>query len=387
MRPAWLPAALWVAMMGTAMAGSAQETAPAATQVPAQPLSAARRDSALRQIQLARKDSSLATLPPTDSFSIGGRVVSAGSKVGGTVAVADGDLEIFGLVDGNAVAFHGDVIVHKGGVVTGDAISVLGQVRLDGGTIRGEMRSLQGSLGKAPERVVAPLSGAASVQRALKLALGWLMVLMVIGIGVLVFASSYLDGVVQTLEQDFSRAFWYGLAGEVALLPVLALLLLALVLSIIGILLIPFAVVAYAIAAIGVLTLGFLAMSQVTGRSLSRSRAGGRMLSERGASLRGLVVGLVAYFALWMLAAAFSWQPAAGTVLRGLALAVTYVAATAGFGAAILSRAGTRREAESAAPPEEKKAEELSWQTPTPVTGVVAARRPTPASYATKEHR
>ena len=45
---------------------------------------------------------------------------------------------------------------------------------------------------------------------------------------------------------------------------------------------------------------------------------------------------------------------------------------TLGLGAAILSRAGTHRRVASGSRPVELAA----WQTPTPVTGVVAARRP-----------
>ena len=46
-----------------------------------------------------------------------------------------------------------------------------------------------------------------------------------------------------------------------------------------------------------------------------------------------------------------------------------------GLGAAILSRAGTHRRVAAGTRPVEL----ASWQTPTPLTGVVAARRPTAA--------
>ncbi|MDB4899424.1 MAG: hypothetical protein JWN53_1232, partial [Gemmatimonadetes bacterium] len=51
-----------------------------------------------------------------------------------------------------------------------------------------------------------------------------------------------------------------------------------------------------------------------------------------------------------------------------------------GLGAAILSRAGTHRRVASGGRPVELAA----WQTPTPITGVVAARRP---AVAAKEAR
>jgi hypothetical protein len=88
----------------------------------------------------------------------------------------------------------------------------------------------------------------------------------------------------------------------------------------------------------------------------------------------------------------------AAVLLRTVAIGVTWVAASAGFGAALISRAGTRQPKPIDAPlpvarPEPKpggrapvpagvgateRAGVPAWQTPTPITGVVAARRPTP---------
>jgi hypothetical protein len=176
------------------------------------------------------------------------------------------------------------------------------------------------------------------------------------------------------LEQSFWRSFLVGVAGELAIAPVLILLLLALAITVVGVLLIPFAIVAYVIAIAGLGTLGFLAMAYVTGAGVGGRRAG--ELQARGRALRALVVGITLYLGMWVVAAAFQWSPLVSGVLRALAVAITYAAATAGFGAAILSRGGTRRDAAKPVP----VADEMAvWQTPTPVTGVVAARRPTPA--------
>jgi hypothetical protein len=75
-----------------------------------------------------------------------------------------------------------------------------------------------------------------------------------------------------------------------------------------------------------------------------------------------------------MLAATFASNAVIGSILRAVALAGSWVALTLGLGATILSRAGTRRDARlaSAAAP----FTDMSWQSPSPVTGVVAARRP-----------
>jgi hypothetical protein len=345
----------------------------------------ASRDSAASAlIARVRSDPNAISLPPTDSFTVGNRVVPADVRLAGSAAVARGDLDVFGTVDGNALALGGDVVVHPGGRVRGDALSVFGRVRVEGGTVDGEMRTLQGPVGPLPHRAAAAtpaaVSPAAATYRALKIALGWLVMLSLIGIGVLLFAERHLEGVVETVERAYSRAFWAGVVGELGLIPALVVLVVALAITLVGILLIPFAVVAFSLAAAGLLTLGFVAVAQVTGEAVLRGRAR-RVLTERGATLRALVTGIALYTGLWVAAAAFTWSPVVGGILRGLAFAVTWVAATAGFGAALLSRAGTRHEppGEPAAPSRPAAAPVLDWQTPTPVTGVVAARRPTPA--------
>ena len=88
--------------------------------------------------------------------------------------------------------------------------------------------------------------------------------------------------------------------------------------------------------------------------------------------MRALVVGIVLFMGIWVVAAAFQWLPVANGILTMIALALTWVAATAGFGAAILSRGGTHRDAAKKIPVEDAS----GWQTPTPITGVAAARRP-----------
>jgi hypothetical protein len=136
-------------------------------------------------------------------------------------------------------------------------------------------------------------------------------------------------------------------------------------------LLIPFAVVSYVIAAAGLVTLGFLAIARLTGGALTSDSG---TTSPRGVHLRALFIGLFIYLALWLVAAAFTWNPVAGSILRGIAIAVTWVAATAGLGAALSSRAGTQRVGVGSTA--KATADEYAWQTPTPVSGVAAARRP-----------
>ena len=87
------------------------------------------------------------------------------------------------------------------------------------------------------------------------------------------------------------------------------------------------------------------------------------------------MVGIVILLSPWAVAALLAAWPTAESLARGVAFATTWVAATAGLGATLISRAGIKRAQSREA---RHAMASPSWQTPTPVSGVVAARRPTP---------
>ena len=337
-------------------------------------LSRATVDSLTQLVSRYRRDPEAVALPPENQIAMGGRTIPAGTTVAGPVAVAGGPLHVYGTVNGDAIAIGSDVIVHPGARITGNAVSALGTVNLAGGIVGGEIRQLAGALGAVPQAAEAE-SRAGSTRHALALSSSWLIILVLMAIGVLLFAGDYLDGVVDSLEGRFGRSFWAGIATQLALAPVLCLLVVALAVTILGVLLIPFAIVAFVLAVVGLITLGFLAIARITGESVAP--AASKRYSARGAALRALVVGVSIYMGLWVLASAFAWAPVVETVLRGVAVAITWVATTAGLGAAVISRGGTKRSAPTAS---FAAVNDIPWQTPTPVTGVVAARRPTPSS-------
>jgi hypothetical protein len=362
-----------------APAAAQQSVDSARTPAPASPPAPPTMDGRLRtEVLLLRNLFRSIHSPVADSFKLGNQEIPAGTTRQGTMAVARGDLSVRGRIVGDAIAVHGDVVVHPGGSVTGNAIAVDGRVRSLGGVVDGDVRSIRGLTAGILAHAAGPGSAAeepVTTWGALKMVLGWFAVLFVIGIGVQLFAEKNLDGVVAVLEQQFARSFWTGVLVQLAAIPVLLFSLVALAVTIIGILLVPFAIVAYVVAFCGFLALGFIAVARFTGRAFVRSPATSRVVHPRS-----LFLGLLVYLGLWFLAAAFVWSPIAGSILRAVALAGSWVALTFGLGATILSRAGTRREAERALRP--SPADDLSWQTPTPVTGVVAARRPV---VATKE--
>lgn len=313
-------------------------------------------------------------LPDADHFTFGNRTIEAGTRVEGPIGVAYGNLDIYGTVNGDVASLRGDIRVHRGGRVTGNAWAAAGSLIVDGGMVDGEKRSIAiGTSSPAPAQSVSrPLNTIETI----KIVLGWFALLAIIGLGVMIFAEQNLDGVVLALERGFARSFWTGLVGEVLILPALLVLVVALAITVLGVLLIPFAIVAYVVAAAGLLTLGLLAVARLTGGALASDRG---TTSPRGVHLRALVIGLVVYLAIWVLAAAFTWNPLFGAIFRAIAIALTWVAATVGLGATIISRAGTQRPGVGKAAP--TSTDEFAWQTPTPVAGVAAsARRSAPSA-------
>ena len=291
------------------------------------------------------------------------RTVPAGDTLRATVSVLGRTLDIRGVVDGDAIAVGGDVVVHPEGRVLGNATAVGGQVRAAAGSITGTRRSL----GLSKPAASAPAERDTS--HALKVVLGWFAVLAVIGIGVLLFAEGTMAGVTEGLERQFGRSFWYGLLAQLALLPTLLIIVAALTLTVVGVLLVPFAIVAYAIVAMGFMTLGFLAVARFTGAGFRR---GATRTADRASHVSALLRGLLVYLAPFVLAALLTTFPLASAVLGSVALAISWVAVTLGFGAAIAARVDARR---SGARPAPSTMDPLVWQTPTPVTGVAAARR------------
>ncbi len=199
---------------------------------------------------------------------------------------------------------------------------------------------------------------------------------LLVGWVVLTTAESSVTAVARAAARDISGSFWVGLLWQLLAAPLLLVLVLACAITIIGILAIPVAVLAWALAYTGAFTLGLLAVAIVAGRAIAGK---GSATNPRAVALRSLTVGLIALSVVWFGAALIANLPVVGLLARLVAVAFTWAAATVGLGAVVKSRGGVmklRFEAttETSIP---------TWQTPTPVQGVAAARRPvttTPAS-------
>ena len=67
------------------------------------------------------------TLCPTPTSSpFGDRTIAPHTRVDGPVAVAHGNLDVYGTVIGDVVAVDGNIHVHPGARVTGDAWAAAG---------------------------------------------------------------------------------------------------------------------------------------------------------------------------------------------------------------------------------------------------------------------
>lgn len=339
-------------------------------------------DSIRTALRALRARGDLGPIGTMDSILIGNSRVAAGDTIRGSLVVHGGSLELGGVVDGSVAVVGGDLVIITGALVTGSASAVGGTVRLAGGQVAGEIRSLTSSaagaaatavdaLDPSSVTVVAEPGASVTTWRSVKMVATVFGLFLVLGVGILIWSQPTLDNVVRALEHRFANAFWTGLLAQFAILPLLLLIVTILAVSVIGILLIPFAVVAYIVAVAGLVALGFLAAARVTGAVFGP----GRNATARGASLRAMVAGLFVYFGVWMAAAGLSWHPLAGTALRAVALALTWAAVTVGLGAIIAAGIAVRRARADARLPR-PHADAMAWQTPTPITGVVAAARP-----------
>jgi hypothetical protein len=303
---------------------------------------------------------------------------SLGSEesLAGHLLVVDGDADVYGTLRGNLVTVRGDVVLHPGGVVTGDILTLGGEVRDLGGEIGGEVRTLRAASILAPGARVASetLTPAQSVLRRVAGVLGVFLTLSVLGFGLVMFGRQNLEVVSDTVSHSFGRAFVTGLLGQILLLPTFGMLVVGLILSVAGILLLPFAITVFALLVVVGVVGGYLAVAHALGETYTRRRMALGVIIGSPNSYRYLLVGLLALTSLWAAWALFGWVPVAGSIVWGAAFFITWLLGTAGFGAALLSRAGIKENFSGRLFPPEALTDEYLWATPQ--FGVPAGRRP-----------
>ncbi len=166
--------------------------------------------------------------------------------------------------------------------------------------------------------------------------------LAMIGFGTVFFARRYLEVVADTASESFGRSLVVGLLGQLLLLPTLAMLIVGLIFTIVGILLLPFAILAFVIAACVAALGGYLAVAHAIGETVSRRRMANGAFVRSPNAYGYLFTGLVGLLGPWAAVALFGWAGPVVYVLSAAAFVATWLAATVGFGAVLLSRAGLR---------------------------------------------
>lgn len=307
---------------------------------------------------------------PGGKARLGDFTVGAGETFSGNLLVLQGDLDLFGRVSGNLVVFDGDVILHSGAQVTGDALAIGGRIRDRGGVVSGERRAL----GASPEAVAAPRGPLRAALTSLAGLTGVLVTLGLLGFGTVLFARPNLEIISDTVSHSLFRSFLTGLLAQVLVIPTFGMLITGLVLSVVGILLVPFVIIVFPLLLVAAVVGGFLGVTHAMGETHLRRRMAAGVRVGSANSYRYLTTGLVGVAAVWLAWILFGWVPVAGSLMFAAAFLATWLLATVGFGACLLSRAGIRPTFAGRYVPPEALTDEYLWATPQ--FGVSAVARP-----------
>ncbi len=169
-----------------------------------------------------------------------------------------------------------------------------------------------------------------------------LVALTFIGFGYLFFVPRQFSQVADTAWHSFGRSFLTGLFAQPLIIPALGAMIVGLALTVVGIIVIPFALLAFAAALVVSITGGYLAIARSVGEIYVRRRGTVDVMQPGWMELKYLVVGLTGLLAIWLPAAFLGWVPGVGMLFTVLAAILTWIIATAGLGASILSRGGIR---------------------------------------------
>jgi hypothetical protein len=271
-----------------------------------------------------------------------------GSRLDGMLILVETDAVVAGTIGSNVLIADGTLLIAETGIVEGDVIGIDASIH-NQGSILGELRSAEGlaPVVRAPAAPRVRVRGAApSVANRIWGGLGSLaktiaMYLFFGFLGALVvyFFRNNLEAVSDTVSYSFGRSFLAGLAGEVLFLPV-GLVLTILIVTAIAV---PF----YALGFVLLGLLGYIGVAHAAGENLTRRRFSSTARMRRSNSYYYVLNGLGVLLALFVGAAitemAYPLLGWAHDLLIASAWILTWVAATSGLGAALLSRAGTQR--------------------------------------------
>ena len=245
------------------LCGVAAPRADASAQVPSVDISnlddPVRLEQRLRTL-LRSAPEALGLTVPGGKSQLGNFSVGSGETFTGNLLVLQGDADLFGRVTGNVVTFDGDVILHTGAEIAGDALAIGGRVRDRGGVIRGEQRAL--GAGPLPAARGGPVGAALTSLAGLA---GVLVTLGLLGFGMVLFARPNLEIISDTVTHSLFRSFLTGLLAQVLVIPTFGMLITGLVLSVVGILLVPFVVIVFPLLLVAAIVAGLLGVAHAMG--------------------------------------------------------------------------------------------------------------------------
>jgi hypothetical protein len=324
----------------------------------------------------AAQDASAIDAPPAGAreservVATGDRTIGVDEVVSGVVVVG-GDLRVRGEVRGDAVVVNGDLILESTGSILGDALVTDGRLINQGGRIRGEMRTVDTrgdpglraepageraavATGRAREGGTARAERRATGFRASRLARGFAGVVSTVALGLVLagigatlvfYGRPYLENVSDTVRGATVRSGATGLAASFLVIPAFVVLIVALAVSIIGIPFLLVAVPLYPLALVGAAVFGLLGVCHAIGERTAEQSRDGFDFRYRNSyaylftGLGMLMMPLVAAHLITMT----GFLGFIGTLLKVVTWLAIWFASTIGFGAVILSRAGTQR--------------------------------------------
>jgi len=258
--------------------------------------------------------------------------VEEDETIDGSVVTIGGNIKVKGTVTKDAVAVGGNVWVDSTGVIEGDAVSVGGEVKKESGAvIRGQKTQVSfgpKGLFRFPP-LVGGFYGLAFLTRIIKI-----IFFLFVGIVVISIVPKNVAKVKEKIRQDFLKSALVGFAAEIMILPIFLLL----IVTIIGI---PIAILIQPLLILAALILGYTGTSYFIGEKMKE-----RTSLKPPSPIMTLVIGILAVESILLLArivgilghpfSPLSW------ILTFFGWAIWYLVVTVGFGAAILTRLGTR---------------------------------------------
>jgi hypothetical protein len=260
----------------------------------------------------------------------------------GDVVAIGGDVEVAGEVLGDAVSLGGVLRLTDTARVNGDAVSVGGRLeKALGAQVLGETTSVRMAFPFTGHAFAWEGSGFFDATSGLLVTLLWIALFLIVGSLFVLFANRPLERVEANLRSSPLKAGLVGFLAQVLFLPAYIIGLVLLVITIIGI---PIAILwsfGFFVAGFLATLFGFSAVARLLGHALSN-----RMNRPLHSPYAALLVGFIALFGSNLLANLFNFGPG---LMDGfslfffiLGILVLYLAGTAGFGAVLLTRFGTR---------------------------------------------